>query len=101
MNTKEAIEFLEKKNISDDELLKMKIKSVKRLAKLLQRGEKYEAMWEEVETLFTSRSDRQGGESLGNNILRNMEDIKQKYFPKPSKNFTEKVMEKIKKGGSQ
>ena len=38
MNTEEAIEFLDKKGILD-KVLKMKIKNVKKLAKMLQQGE--------------------------------------------------------------
>ena len=82
MGTKEAIEFLKK--IKNLELYSDMgyIFEADEIIGLLQRGEKFEKMWGEVETLFTSRSDRQGGEWLGNNILRNMEDIMQKYFPK-------------------
>jgi hypothetical protein len=85
MEVKEAIEFLEgQKNKPEDPVEPNRLGinlTLNGIIELLQRGEKFEKMWEEVETLFTSRSDKQGGEWLGNNILRNMEDIKQKYFP--------------------
>jgi len=63
------------------------------IIELLQRGEKYEAMWEKDLKDRMRNSTASAWETLVNAI----NDIEQKYFPKPSDNFTEKVMEKINK----
>ena len=93
MDTREAIEYLDKKNILD-KVLKMKIKNVKKLAKLLQRGEadgkelkivkeelkKVWQMWNELENKdLTVESDSPY-------VNDQMYYIKQKYFPKEIKN---------------
>jgi len=89
MNTKEAIEFLEKN----------KVKSIKnrccygnayipndndinQVISLLQRGEKYRQIVEEIKNIFKVRKSRNGGEWTGNNLLLNIYDIEEKYFPK-------------------
>jgi len=56
---------------------------------LLKRGKKYEAIFNTI--LDWTMQD---GEFIPYNALV---DLEQKYFPKPSDNFTEKVMEKINK----
>jgi len=64
------------------------------MLKLLQRSEKFEAMWEEM----LHRVNQIHPLHLnGEDIRRIINDIIQKYSPKPSDNFTEKVMEKINK----
>lgn len=74
MNTKEAIKFLEE---CQDEIIDLQEKGhdelLIKVIKLLQRGEKYEAMWEEDAKNW-----------LGNDLDLEewMNETKQKYFPK-------------------
>jgi len=93
METKEAIKWIfdiwhEWENVYgvDGEQVLEEGKKMDEVIELLQRGEKYEAMWEEIIRYF-------GYMEWKDEIIVK---IKQKYFPKPSDNFTEKVMEKIK-----
>jgi hypothetical protein len=77
MNTKEAIEFLEdieyKGRNKDTFDLITKIQSI---IDLLQQGEKYRQMWEELKKEF-------GEEPIElHNLNEFMEDLEQKYFPK-------------------
>jgi len=82
MNTKEAIKWL-KDAEKAAELKKWRIDNI---ITLLQRGSAFEKMFREVENMY--------GSSL-------TWDIEQKYFPKPSANFTKKVMDKINKKGER
>jgi len=114
MKTKEAIEFLE----HDIKLFPHEAKSlpacleihkcaerIEEVIKLLKCGEKHKQMWKDfhyglahvnIGSYRNPFDDRKMADiDCINEIVR---DVKQKYFPKPSKNFTEKVMEKIKKG---
>lgn len=65
-----------------------------KVIELLQRGEKFEKMWEE----FNKEYALYHLQYTNDNIHQAMKRLKQKYFPKPSKDFTEKVMAKINKG---
>ena len=102
METKEAIKYLRK--------LKQLIKKgepiiyydfamtqdlLPEVIELLKRGEKYEAMWREISTMYKINCYGLGSV----NPLEIIISLEQKYFPKPSDNFTEKVMEKINKEG--
>ena len=113
MNTKEAIEFIENelktyKDIlesfgipemkKEKEDIKNAIANYKNVIELLQRGEKFEAMWNHLYCEYGEvfLNDYKNPEIL---LEERMENLEQKYFPKPSDNFTEKVMEKINKKG--
>uniref|UniRef100_A0A6H1ZYN2 Uncharacterized protein n=1 Tax=viral metagenome TaxID=1070528 RepID=A0A6H1ZYN2_9ZZZZ len=89
MNIKEAEDFLRLKIVPpkwDEE----KYKGLKRVIELLQRGEKYEAMWEELfmekGMLLILQDD--GYSKL---LYKILEDLEQKYFPK-------KIIEEVVKG---
>jgi len=78
MNTKEAIEFIRLKIVPpkwDEE----KYKGLKRVIELLQRGEKYEALYKEIKENV-----------LNCEYCENIEinKIEQKYFPKESNNVS-------------
>lgn len=71
---------------------------IKRLKQKAERGEKYEAMWKELRKdygEYTIDCEHMNSVKLEEVI----DKIKQKYFPKPSDNFTEKVMGKINEKG--
>ncbi|MCK4446828.1 MAG: hypothetical protein KAW56_07080 [Candidatus Marinimicrobia bacterium] len=104
MKTKEAIEFIKKHN-KPKHFYTWERKKFKDIIELLQRGEKFEAIekeieynldWHRPECPFTTPDTE-----LIDEILQMIEGIKQKYFPKPSKDFTEKVMEKINNEGEK
>lgn len=76
---------------------------------LLKRGEKFEEkfleifnenkkvwqMWEECKKDI-ARASIENWKVSAERFVLEMKNLEQKYFPKPSDNFTEKVMEKIK-----
>jgi len=74
MNTIKAIEVIEKKNISGDELLKMKIKNIKKLAKLLRQGEVDSKELKKVWQMWGKLRKKIG-------FCLVMDDLKQKCFP--------------------
>jgi len=92
MDMEEAIEFIKAlflgdvKNDKDEDGILYSDRA-NDIIELLQRGEKYEAMWEELRIM----------DKVGCNPEVIVKELEQKYFPKPSANFTEKVMEKINK----
>jgi len=87
MKTKEAIEFLEwfKDSFYEGEL---RYSQANQIIELLQRGEKFEAMWESLK----------GGLDIpklnltvnGEDIYGAMKEFEQKYFPNYSYGNTEK-----------
>jgi len=97
METKEAIEFVSYHKITtadtfygnEDERIEEN-KKLDEVVEILQRGEKFEALYKEIKENV-----------LNCEYCENIEinKLEQKYFPKPSDNFTEKVMEKINKEG--
>jgi len=93
MKTKEAIEFIKAlflgdvKNDKDEDGILYSDRA-NDIIELLQRGEKYEALYKEI------KENVLNCEYCENIELKKLE---QKHFPKPSDNFTEKVMEKINK----
>lgn len=74
MDTKEAIKLLE-----NDQLLDICI--IESYVALLKRGEKYEKMWKNLEKAFKPMSSF----FIGETIWANIDNIKQKYFPKGGK----------------
>ena len=82
MNTREAIEFLTDHYPVETGVYSYKEKSKRKndIIKLLQRGEKYKAMWGELENEGKSYSY-----SYTATTKFLMNNIKQKYFPKPIK----------------
>jgi len=79
-------------------------KKMDEVIELLKRGEKYKAMWREFKKKYNVDYNLIELGYLDINYANQkdldiiMEDLEQKYFPpKPSDNFTEKVMEKINK----
>jgi len=85
METKEAIEFIESKkpsnftgyelnNVSEEKITEDKLC---RVIELLQRGEKYEAMW----WAFYDKYDDECWD-----VPRAMDDVEEKYFPKEEDN---------------
>jgi len=121
MKIKEAIRFLE--DIYDWKIapdLENRVEEkVPEIVSLLKRGEKFEEkfleifnenkklwqMWEEFKKKYNADYNLIELGYLDINYANQkdldiiMEDYEQKYFPKPSDNFTEKVMEKINKEG--
>jgi len=104
METKEAVKWIfdiwhEWENVYgiSGEISLEEGKKMDEVIELLKRGEKFEKMWEELEKEkclmidFDNEGYFKSYHCLG--------DIKGKYFPKPSDNFTEKVMKKINKEG--
>ena len=79
MNTKEAIKFVEYIFTLAD--IKYDSKKKDEVISLLQYGEKYKAMWEEVVRYFSYMEWKDG-------IIRK---IKQKYFPKPKETIKEVI----------
>ena len=73
MNTKEAIDILERLKNPHLKWLKKHNDDIDEIIELLQRGEKYEAMWYELNDVYFH--------SVGGL----MKLVKQKYFPKPVK----------------
>ena len=72
MDTKEIIEWIE--NCMDENLSEeYDNKKMKNIIKLLQRGEKYEEMWEEFEFYIGQCSEA---------LINKMHLLEQKYFPK-------------------
>ena len=111
MNTKEAIEFMKSfievitsidiRN-GDKKSIEIYNDKINRIIDLLKRGEKYEAMWKELKYKFEIlHKDIETGEEYYTGVINKIDikELEQKYFPKPSDNFTEKVMEKINKKG--
>ena len=100
MKTNEAIELLDKRNILD-KVLKMKIKDVKKLAKLLQQGEAYKQMWKEFKRkcefylVGIEEKEKQGNLKIGDFI----DVVERKYFPKqryfPPELKTEKAIKDL------
>ena len=90
MDTKETIHALK-------ELEKAKFnyqsQSIHRAIELLQRGEKYEKIFNTI--LNWTMHD---GDFIP---VKELIKLEQKYFPKPSKNFTEKVMARINNEGEK
>ncbi|MCK4329280.1 hypothetical protein KAX02_05505 [candidate division WOR-3 bacterium] len=102
MDTKEAIEKVKNKYegwmgwaSSQEEVDKLGEERDK-IIELLQRGEKYKAIVKEFKEVWGKRIYifKDSNYISITNIVNKLE---QKYFPKPSDNFTEKVMEKINK----
>ena len=102
MDYKGAIEFLEKKDYMWIERLPMGEidkydEKLDEAITLFKRGEKFEAMWREFKKLnygyFNDWEIRC--------IKFKMNEFEQKYFPKPSDNFTKKVMDKINNEGEK
>jgi len=97
MNTKEAVEWIfdiwhEWENVYgvDGEQVLEEGKKMDEVIELLQRGEKYEAIEKGIKQ-YCLILERQ-------NVLKEVIRLEHKYFPpQPSKDFTEKVMEKIRK----
>jgi predicted nucleotidyltransferase len=94
MEVKEAIEFLVKEFIEGN-LDPRKRKGLEEIISVLQRGEKFEWMWRELEyeldwhkpeePLYTAKLQVTKDEEYLNEILDFMDDIKQKHFPKPAR----------------
>ena len=119
MNTKEAIEFVKgligfynypvSADGVDEEQAKVNNQKRDDVIDLLKRGEKYEAIVREIKyEIDWHRPEREvydsgskGDDEYINETLDLIDKIEQKYFPKPSKNFTKKVMNKIRKEVSQ
>jgi len=99
METEEAIEFLtyEKVYFINDSYGKKHCRELNEVIELLQRGEKYEAIVNELENDYGFLAHRYAGSDSTDYLRYVIPRLKQKYFPKPSDNFTEKVMEKINK----
>jgi len=76
MKVKEAIEFLDD-IFSRCKLKKCNLQNLNKIIYLLEQGEKYRKMWEELDD-FIGYSDY--------DILQKMKELKQKYFPKEEKN---------------
>ncbi len=87
MNTKEAIEFLK----YDIKLFPHKaetlpacleiykcVERIEEVIKCLQRGEKHEAMWGELDTFIMEANHPYS-------MANEMKKLKQKYFPKPER----------------
>jgi hypothetical protein len=76
------------------------------IIELLQRGEKFEAIVKEIKyEINWHRPEREvydsgskGDDEYINETLDLIDRIEQKHFPKPSKDFTEKVMKAINEG---
>lgn len=97
MNIKEAIDFLRLKIVPpkwDEE----KYKGLKRVIELLQRGEAYEAMWEELfmeKGMFLILQD----DGYSKLLYKILEDLEQKYFPKEIiEEVVKGITEQIKEG---
>jgi len=91
-----ALEKLEKRELNYES------QSIHRAIDLLKRGEKYEQMWKKLKNKSGFRKIEHVFVEFQSTIEEIMESYEREYFPKPSDNFTEKVMEKInKKGGNQ
>ena len=99
--TDKAIEYL-KEGIKDGESLRelkslderekneltKSINKINMVITLLQQGEKYKKMWNEIEARFnTLHTDYETGEQYysGGINASDIKDIKQKYFPKEAK----------------
>jgi len=99
MNTKEAIEFIKEMKDIDITCTPNEygehLKLIDEIIELLQRGEKYEAIVNELENDYGFLAHRYAGSDSTDYLRYIIPRLKQKYFPKPSDNFTEKVMEKI------
>ena len=95
MDTKEAIKVLNcmQAHFCNNQ---KSMNNIKEIIELLQRGEKYEAIVREIEDIMNKNLFPYDRLDLIRDILK---DVKQKYFPEPSKDFTGKVMEKIKEEG--
>jgi len=118
MNTKEAIEFCDEiddminavEHLSDNSRSEI-CRNFISLRKLLKRGEKFEknqiALVKEIEKRQQKINELEKYkimwfENKYYSKSKKIEELEKKYFPKPSDNFTEKVMEKInKEGGNQ
>jgi len=93
METKEAVKWIfdtwhEWENVYgvDGEQVLKEGKKMDGVIELLKRGEKYKKMF--LQIVNWEKEDRII-------VKSDLDELKQKYFPKPSDNFTEKVMEKI------
>jgi len=122
MKTKEAIEFIKAlflgdvKNDKDEDGILYSDRA-NDIIELLQRGEKFEAISQLIEEtkiqpeinrdgkiIFVLKTNERNDKvffslrAVFRHLLcHTLKDLEQKYFPKPSDNFTEKVMEKINK----
>lgn len=128
MDTKEAIEWIfdvwhEWENVYgfDSEQNLKEGKKLEEVIEMLKRGEKQEAILKLVEEKKIQPEINDCGEIVfilkinkkfkgvffslravfRHLLCHTMKEIKQKYFPKPSDNFTEKVMEKIDNEGER
>ena len=81
MNTQESIEFLDKKGILD-EVLKMKIKNVKKLAKMLKQGEVLKAENKKLKAYKLVWGLLKSTPLIDDRIVGLMNKHEQKYFPK-------------------
>ena len=109
MNPQEAmlfVEYLAREGYKDKRFKEESNRNqLMEVIELLQRGEKYEKIVKDIEYELNwhkpdcpCRLEVSKDEEYLDEILDLIDDIKQKYgFPKPSANFTEKVMEKINK----
>lgn len=116
MKTKEAIQFVESftdtiTSIDIEEGNKNMIEEynnkICKVIELLKCGEKYEAMVDELINVGKNtwamwvelKANYQKVDEFTQTkyVAGFMNKLEQKYFPKPSKDFTEKVMEKINK----
>lgn len=90
----EKFEQLREKNRKRNKVLEARIKGLKDILK------KHEAMWEELRKKYGNyyyAYDVRGAVCRKHEYIETfLNKLKQKYFPKPSDDFTEKVMEKIK-----
>ena len=75
MNTKEAIDLLERLKNPHLEWLKKHNDNMDKIIEMLKRDERYKKMWGECWQYF-------GEDLVKNPVVIKMEKVKQKYFPK-------------------
>jgi len=95
MEVKEAIDFLERLQNPHLEWLKKHNDNIDEIISLLQQGEKYRQIVEEIKyelnwhkpekPLFTAKLEVSKDEEYLNEILDMIDNIEQKYFPKEAK----------------
>ena len=111
MEVKEAIEFINWAKDSfyvstaNKEATLRFFEEGDKVISLIERGKKFEAMWEELYAEYGMCPIRKNDEEgyMSNILYKILEELQQKYFPKIKddrdcpKDFTEKVMEIITK----
>lgn len=91
MKTKKAIEFCE--YMIERNVIEGRNEKYREMVILLQQGEKYEKMWEELYVEYGMCLIRKNDEEgyMSNILYKILEELQQKYFPKESMN--EKINE--------